>query len=131
MKTESKNEEHVNPGLVEGMVDFMRDKLVLACQTKLVNRLLALNSLDGWSEDYIFNYQPSMSIAVDGQAPAPNQIGEWWLVHERLATSLMIFSKPVLLNNDGTWWGRIGEQSIADDGVFHQIARYVIFDELD
>jgi len=110
---------------IQATAERLLDGEVIACQSSLVDTLLADGRLDGWQWDEVENlWHP---YAEDLDAPEPQDVYEWWLVTRWLADELRDSGEPVLGNGFGYWWGRTCTgQAILLDGTLQVIAERVI-----
>ena len=128
---------------------------ILACQSGLVDSLIKLNSELPNNDHYIeeYSYENVENLSMNNEAllsyydyenysdlakeefieNARNdgsdiqEIFEWWLVSNWLATQLLKQGEPILTTAYGSYWGRTCTgQSIILDGTIQKIAEKYI-----
>jgi len=98
---------------------------VIACQSHLVDALLADGRLDGWNWEEVENLWSEPADEDDD--PEPQEVYEWWIVTRWLADELRDIGEPVLNNDYGYWWGRTCTgQAVIMDGTLQQVAARLI-----
>jgi hypothetical protein len=126
---------------------------VLVCQSSLIDHLLALGDIPGFTWDDVTNLYDDSVDAIEeyltnvpglepdewhelpfderetlaqehGFEPEPQEIFEWWVVTPYVARRLCQMGQPMLENDFGTWWGRTCTgQAIYIDDVITRLLR--------
>lgn len=109
---------------LERIAERILEQDILACQSSLVDSLLAEGGREGWSVEDIENiWAAHVEDTKVEEEPEPREIFEWWLVTAWLAEKLQAIGQPILENDFGSWWGRTCTgQSILLDGTLQRVA---------
>lgn len=109
---------------LERIAQRILEQEILACQSSLVDSLLAEGERGGWSVEDIENiWAGHVEVTKGEEEPEPQEIFEWWLVTPWLAKELRAVGQPIIDNDFGSWWGRTCTgQSILLDGTLQRIA---------
>lgn len=96
---------------------------VIACQSSLVDKLLAAGDILSW-EDVANRFSV---LDEEDEDYEEKEVYEWWIVDGWLLDKLESKGEVVLRSDYGDWWGRgTSGQAIAMDTVIEDIVKEIL-----